>query len=424
MTIAAAAQRGAKSLWPILAATLACFVLTIAIRWPGTLTPDSSVQLDQARSGHFTDWHPPLMARIWRLWPQPAAMLVLQAGLHWFGIFCLAARVGGRVHVRWAWAMVAVGLTPIAANYVGILQKDSLLGGLMLAAFGVAAWSRVAALALSILGSLVRVNGVFAAPPLWLSLVRSRAHTMIVSIASVVAGLLLIPLSISFNHSVLGAERSGVERSLQLYDLAGIAHYSGDDLVLPVPVGSLDRCYTPLFWDTLATERCSRAFQRLNGSLSAQWLTAIERHPLAYAEHRLSHFNREIFFLVPAMQQCVDAPDRHRCDMSARGFVVDAVTKNALLWPVTWLVAGLFLLFARPEPFVRALCLSGWLYGTSYLALGVAADFRYFYWTELAIQAAIVMHFAEGGKLPVKPLAITFAFIWGAGYLARYAAFF
>jgi hypothetical protein len=56
--------------------------------------------------------------------------------------------------------------------------------------------------------------------------------------------------------------------------------------------------------------------------------------------------------------------------------------------------------------------------------LGVAADFRYFYWTELAVQAAIVMHLANGGRLPMKGLVIALASVWAAGYLARYAAFF
>jgi hypothetical protein len=267
------------------------------------------------------------------------------------------------------------------------------------------------------------MNGTIAAVPLWVYLYRERTSAPAMAVVSLIAGLLLMPVVIYGNHMLFHAERTGVERSLQLYDLAGIAHFSGDDSVLPVPIFDLDRCYTPLFWDTLGTQRCGRVFERLPRSIASQWLAGIAHHPLAYAEHRLAQFNREIFFLVPAMQQCVDAPELHECDMSRRGYVVDAVQKNALLWPITWLIAGLFLLASRPEPFARTLCLSGWLYGIAYLLLGVAADFRYFYWTELAVQAAILLHLAAGGRLPIKPLAVVLAGVWIAGYVARYAAF-
>jgi hypothetical protein len=405
----------------LLSAAVLCCLVSLFAYWPGELTPDSLNQLEQARTGHLTDWHPPLMAVIWELWPQPAVMLVIQIGLHWLGIGCLAGRLQSDGSKRWAWAMLALGFTPIAFKYVGVIQKDSLLASCMIAAFGVACWSRLAAFVLSVAGGLVRVNGTFAVGPLWTHLVRPRTGQFVTAAVSLVVGVFLIPIAVAANHHLFGARPSGVERSIQLYDLAGIAEFSGDKSVLPVSIDNLRRCYTPLFWDTLGQPRCGRAYNRLPDSISAKWLRGIVRHPLDYAEHRFTHFNREIFFLVPAMQQCVDAPDMHRCDMSRRGYLVDALAKNFLLWPVTWLVAGLFLLARRPEPLAQSLCLSGLLYGFAYLFVGVAADLRYFYWTELAVQAALLLHFARGRRLPAKPLAITLAIVFVTGYAARYA---
>ena len=58
--------------------------LNLALHWPGTLTPDSKNQLGQVLAGAFTDWHPPLMAKLWALLGGAVqAMLAVQVGLHW-----------------------------------------------------------------------------------------------------------------------------------------------------------------------------------------------------------------------------------------------------------------------------------------------------------------------------------------------------
>jgi hypothetical protein len=53
-------------------------IVTVAIFYPGYLSPDSLVQLSQGRSGVFNDWHPPVMSWLWgifdRMIPGPLAM--------------------------------------------------------------------------------------------------------------------------------------------------------------------------------------------------------------------------------------------------------------------------------------------------------------------------------------------------------------
>src|SRR5438874_71751 len=53
-------------------------------------------------------------------------------------------------------------------------------------------------------------------------------------------------------------------------------------------------CYTPVGWDTARRVIC-----RLGGSnfQGRTWISAILKHPLAYGEHRLRHFNSELFFV-------------------------------------------------------------------------------------------------------------------------------
>lgn len=393
----------------------------LAVGWPGTLTPDSKSQLSQVITGVFTDWHPPLMAVIWSLIGGTVpSMLTLQIGLHWFGFWALAEALRRDDAGKWAWAMLALGLTPIAVKYTGVIQKDSLLASFFISAFGLAALKSGHKLGLIIgaAGALCRANGVFALPPLLLTRFSGLKLLPAIGMCVVVAAV-LIPISSVVNHALFRAERTGVERSVQLFDLAGIARFSGDNSFLPQGAEGAERCYTPLFWDALVDPGCAR-LNDLPPSLTGAWFQGITSHPIAYAKHRLSHFNRTIFFIVPPMQQCVEAPTHHQCDFSKRGLIIDFITKNALLWPATWLAIGFVLMFGNLHPVSRALNLSGMLYGSAYLVVGVAADFRYFYWTELAVQSAIVFQLGKAGRLTHwKLLTATVAAVWIIGYSAR-----
>src|SRR4051812_39361093 len=78
--------------WLVLGAlALSGFWLVWWVYRPGFMSVDSVVQLGEARSGEFTDFHPPILALIWRyldqLWPGPIGMLMLLDGLFWLGLF-------------------------------------------------------------------------------------------------------------------------------------------------------------------------------------------------------------------------------------------------------------------------------------------------------------------------------------------------
>lgn len=405
----------------LLAATVAIAVLYLASAWPGRLTPDSETQLQQALSGRYDDWHPPFMAMLWRAIGATApAMLAVQVALHWAGVWLFAEGVRRERGGTWPYAVLAIGLTPIAFRYVGVLQKDSLLAGLFLVGFGSAfLWpQRLFAWPFGLAAVLCRANGGFALPPLLFER-RSRPMGMVATVtASLALSIVAIPAIGFVNSRLLPARETGVVRSVQLFDLAGIVHRGGDPAILPRGAEDAAACYTPLFWDSLT--HCIAPMPQIEPSLTRRWLSAIVRHPLAYAAHRIDHFNRSIFFVVPPMQQCVEAPAHHRCDRSIRGRLRDVLEKNALLWPVTWLVAGSVLFAAPLHRMARALTVSGLLYGYAYLVVGVAADFRYFYWTELAVQLAIVLQLAMRRRIAnARWIAAATLLVWGIGYGAR-----
>lgn len=392
-----------------------------SVAWPGTLTIDSQSQLSQAISGQFSDWHPPFMAMLWRfIGPTLSTMLFLQIVLHWLGIWAFAEGVRRIRPSGWIWVILAIGLTPIALKYTQVIQKDSLMTSFFLLAFGLAFLTsrRMLALPFGIAGILCRSNGVFALPPLLIGNNNRQFGFLVSFVASLVIAAFLGLLIGIFNTHVLASRETGVQRSLQLFDLAGIAHFSRDNSSLPAGAKDAARCYTPVFRDTL--NGCMAPMSSIKPSLTKEWGTTIFLHPLAYAQHRIAHFNRTIFFIVPPMQQCVDAPSYHRCDFSQRGKLRDFIQKNALLWPVTWLAIGVMLLAGNLNPTSRSLILSGSLYGAAYIVVGVAADFRYFYWTELAIQIAMLLQMALVGRIDNwKILTAGVGIVWTIGYGAR-----
>src|SRR5580693_1458869 len=96
---------------------------------------DSTVQLGEARAAHYTDWHPPVMAFIWRYLDMivagPLLMLLLQSGLLLFGSYALIRRVARSTYA--ACVAVAILLFPPVGTTMAVIWKDSLMVGAIIA---------------------------------------------------------------------------------------------------------------------------------------------------------------------------------------------------------------------------------------------------------------------------------------------------
>jgi len=385
----------------------------IAVRWPGALIGDSLNQLREIQTGRITDWHPPLMAVLWRaIGATPQAMLLVQVSIYWAGIALIADQLRRQTAAKWGYAVLLVGLSPMSLLYLGTIQKDTLLVALLALSAGLCLrFGKTTALLPGFLAMLTRANAIFAVPPLLVT--RQRLLPTFIYCALISAAL--FPLSKFVNHTVFRAESSNVEKALQLFDIAGIEHHSGRRFL----GADISRCYSVFYWDSLALD--CQALARTPDDLSGMWIEAISDEPLAYARHRLDHFNHTIFFLVPPLQECVYVPKHHpNCRPGGDSLLKDAVLRNPLLWPVTWLAVGTCLLFVRLDWPARTFALSGLLYGYGYLVVGVAAGFRYFYWTELAVQLALVWQAATLGIDRWRSIASLVIAVWIAGYLYRY----
>lgn len=428
---------------PIAVAALLLFAINFAVAFPGTGGTDSVVQYQQAISGQFTDWHPPMMALMWSLLRHvaagPQSILAFHLISYWLGFALLADGLSRTGRWKAGWLMLASGASPLLIYNNGDISKDIGMASSFIAGFGLIFWYRIqgrrprpaaiiAALVFIAYGTLVRHNAVFAFAPLLLYTVADPAR--IGAIRLIVLSCLLpvaaIPASTIINRDLIGAMPSGAEQQLLLFDLAGIAHHSGDLSVLPPAVNlsksELDRCYTPYHFDSLAPWGSCNFFSLRLGPVSTpgggwimrespglmrMWVDAIVSHPVAYAQHRLKSFNSSINFFVPA-EHCRFAPRCGTFDpksgttipISAQDVRWDYIKKNALVWPVSWIVLGIcmvMLLGLSPNSAQlsasRTLLISGLGYSLAYVIVGIATDFRYHYWTIMAVQTALIVAF-------------------------------
>jgi hypothetical protein len=429
MAASVEALRGFRWGSPAWFVALAAIVLA-ALSFPGELLPDAIEQLRQARSHHYTDWHPPAMAVVWsslmRATHEPGSLLLLHQLLYGAGFALLADACFRTGRLRQAWALALASCFPVFVFYNRLLLKDVAMASSLLAAAGVLYWyaaqglrrpwwATVIAAVVLAYGVLVRINAVFAFGPLLLlffertSRLKGPALLGFAMAASVVA----LPVGDVVNHRVLGAQRLDVMQQLQIYDLMGIEARTGDEGVWAphrVPLADARHCYSPVWWDTFSAWGACVWLRPAMGESgndnppevieerSRLWRAAILQHPLAYLAHRASHFNSSIYFAVPSFHQRY----KHLSDQHVPGeegpalqrkIVLDYAKVSALVWPVTWLalgVVGLVALRRRDASDVqarysRALIVSALLFSLGYFVVGIGTDVRYHYWSILAI---------------------------------------
>jgi hypothetical protein len=464
--------------WLAVVAAPLCFALQLKLSYPGTYLVDSQDQLDQALTGAFNDWHPPAMAYFWRWligWTgTPASLFIFQTACYWLAIGLIA---DGLVPARRPWratAILAVGMFPFFLYVSALLVKDSQMGAALLLAFALLFWFRhqgravppaIAVLAGALLAYaiLVRINAAFAVAPLLLYYRRADVQRTVLKkmlICCAVTPLVLGAAS-AINHYGFKAHHTQPIRSLQIFDIFGVAKYSGDrqwiEQLHPISAARLEHCYTPYWWDSvapwgscpeIAATVMNQEFKKItsdrdvypaSAKLTGLWLNSIKNHPLAYAEHRIKHFNAELNFFVPALVRRFGRL-WYTDKLNARDIRDDYLKKNFLTWPALWLaLAVLTLVCSRRSVPARtalgagaetvlaaqALALSGLLYGMAYLVIGVAAEARYMYWTMLssfigaALCAPAIARALRARDRLALASALTVVLVILAGMLAR-----
>ena len=454
--------------WTGAALTAFGFLISVIAFYPGIFTPDSLYQFSQAQTGEFEDWHPPIMAALWfalnRLHEGPELLFFTHLILFWVGLWTLSDALA-RTGARWSALLPLIGLAPFVFNYLGLLWKDVALASAWLFAAGIAfrrfargeklQWlEHVLIWAAFAYGALVRGNSIFAAAPLALYLLNidvfSRRIWPQIAACILVPALLLAAASV-FSQEIVGAEAQHPEDSLFLFDLVGISHQTGANLVpgpwTPAQTRQIPDCYGVDKWDHVGMGHCRFLTQTLDDrelwggpAVSHAWLSAIAQHPLQYAAHRLGFSNQMMRWLGPIPvhdafmeSEMTDRRYVHHPGPVFRAYEAasNALATTPLFRPYFWLlIAGGALLiswFATDSPqrrFASALGASGFIYLATYVAFGVASDFRYAYWSILASCAAVAALGACAWRTPrhAAAAAVTCAAVIAAAVAASVAS--
>jgi cation diffusion facilitator family transporter len=309
--------------------------LASASFWPGIPMYDTVSQYDQVLSNDVTDWHPPVMVRLWQLLHPladgTAPMFVLQVVLYALGVGLIVAALV-RAGRRWgAITAAVVALSPMLFGWEMVVLKDTQMQAALMAAVGIVAWYRLAgrhvpaaaagaAAVLILYATLVRANAVFVTAPLGILLIQTRAR-LLKSVAGSVAAIgILLALSPAIDHQMFGASDSGVAKSQPLFDLAAIALATPADA--PSPFTPAERrqlaarhCVKSFFWDPLGDpSACGPITDRFNEvperDLYFSLARAAAAHPVSYGEHRLMHWNSTERWLVSPGLTDAGPPDR------------------------------------------------------------------------------------------------------------------
>lgn len=409
---------------------LAWFLAVVAVAvlawlfWPGFMSPDSASQWAQARSGRYTDVHPPLLAFTWsfteRIVSGPGPILVLHLCLLWGALAWLACNLFRRA---WAQALfvLLLGLWPAVLGVSVHIWKDVPMAAFAL--LGVAAllqerrrpgwpWLLLAVLFFA-LACAFRHNALaLVLPLLWYVAARMpaladrgtalRAVATLV-MAAVVALLAALP---SLHPSVT---RRTVWPVTALWDIAAVSIASSEMRIpqswqaRPVTVEELRQAFAP--WANTSVFATGKLEISLYmdptpaqmADLRRAWLALWLETPLQMLVHRgrltgmLFGIRREgvppFLVLIPGWHHLEGNPRLQVAHSAARERITTAL--QALVptplfagWPYLLLVVVLLLASfrRRVSPLLRPLLWSAlWLCLPLPLA-APSAEFRYLYW--------------------------------------------
>lgn len=443
------AAKSSGALWPWCLAAIAavCAYVVTNIFDPGYLSVDSVSQLNQALGETpVTDWHPPVMALLWRILIDVfggfSAMAALQAAVLWTSLWLLARLTWKKTGSRGlSLAMLAVGLLPFVVNFTGVVWKDVHMAYALLAVVAIALTGRelpadrtkarwvllavgVLLLAYTI---LVRKNAFPAVIPIFVLLVLALWPAPGRRRWLVTAGA-LVAVTVGANVGVNAVTDPLPTRQYAQIPLDDLVHVlTPDQLRSAAKKAGAD----PVFVEGLVTaaETCERKNQASDAYffcypkgagdpsseanaavLMRMWFGEMPHRWKSYADYRFRLFTKQLFQAnyrfqdgtpadkmtgVPAvaLNEPPSTSLQHMLGNYVYGFSRDL---PMLFQGWFWFAIALVLTLRRRwvGPYTRELRLIGLstiLYMLAYLPTAVQSNFRYIYWPALSLTVAVLM---------------------------------
>jgi hypothetical protein len=388
------------------------------------MSTDSVDQLSQARGAPLHDWHPPVMAMVWRVTDHviagPFPMLVLQSVAFLLGVDALLRRI---LAPRAAAATAsAILLFPAVITQMAVIWKDSQMAGFLVA--GAACllsterrW-KLMGLGLLVLATAQRYNAPAATLPIVLGLfvwpgARSRGRELAIAAAAWVA---ITVTAFAANRMLTEVQRYPWHNSVALLDIAGTIRFSPrrDDaeltgLLAGVPGGSgvpadslrerVRAVYSPRWWWPLTTgaERVFTppATDAERDTVARAWRDLVLARPRAYLRHRWAVWKEALGatsaqpagavwdgFLENDSQILMVSHLALHAPLQARWLAALHGLESTLVFRAwAYLLVALALLpLCRRQRIAFVILASGAAYELSLLVAAPSADYRYSHW--------------------------------------------
>lgn len=322
----------------ILLAPLALVALSF---WPGHMSADTLTQVEQARTGSYTNQHAPLLIALWHPFFERGAGpgWVLTAQLLTFSLGCFLVLRAVFRPLGAALVTAALCLFPPVFGMLGYVGRDTWFTALLVLTFGLtvraaqrrgrrriafaavavaAAWLTLAArqnAAAAVVVALAMLAGVLLGAwadrrPAFPALVASHRRRIVVAAAiGVVATVALMGTQVLAQRALQVADVNP-EQYLYIYDLAAL---SEDDRENQFPAAIMpERGMAPVdrYWNvdsvngylfTADAPIATPLPDRLVGRLRDAWLDAIRENPLDYLDERGTLMLRQLALTRRAM---------------------------------------------------------------------------------------------------------------------------
>jgi hypothetical protein len=421
---------------------LAGWLLFVVYAFPGFMSYDSVIQLVQARHLEpIQDWHPPMMAMMWRLTDHivagPFPMLVIQSALFLIGLFVILSKTMSER----AAAIVAscVLLAPPVLAPMAVIWKDSQMAGFLLA--GIAAllskrrgW-RITGVAFLSMATALRYNAVAATLPVLALLIFRDIVPLWKRLALTTAVWIAITLA-AFGANRLATDQQShiFQSSLALSDIAGTLRYAKhqDNHEILVDYGDLPWKYTDLIpirartvysplntWLDLTSPGSRQLFtlpltpQQLRAVVPA-WASIVTSNFRAYLHYRKDVFSalldlREVGsgaiwqgFTDAAWSEDVITHRAKHSELQTWWLAtVQKLDGTALFRPWIYLVLCIaFVVMARKDLVPLVVLASGLANELALFVLAPSTDYRYSHWMIVTTIAGGAMLFAIRRRRP------------------------
>lgn len=413
---------------------LAAFGFFVLYGFPGYMSSDSVLQLTEARTGHFSDGNPPLMAAEWlvldKIIAGPVLMLFLQGGLMLGGLYYLLRRFLEPSTA--AWTAGGIFVFPPVMCVMAVIWKDSQMAAYLVA--GTAALiqprlrTRIIGLALLVAACSIRHNAVAAVFPLIAILFYWREGMRWTKRLALVAGVVVVVGIAGFGVTKVLASKH-VTLTPVFTDITGTIAYtrerSDEDLMrvlagCPIKDEHLIQAHAQMLtamhhgWLVMSSEdpfyyppRDQAQWDALNRA----WKELVFDDPGAYLHYHADQFYRLLHydmddppggvwnrFLEADIQMDYVSHDASFSWFQERfgiGLLYWLDRHTPLFTPWVYAVLAIIVIFVSRRALPCALFASGLLYELSFFPVGVEPEYRYSHWMVVATVIGCVIAFIQ-----------------------------